>query len=76
MHHRLEQLLAETTPTPARTPTARSPLSLAAEATREALEREAEREASARPPGARLRDRSTHGPVSIRSLINEILPKA
>jgi len=75
LRHRLERLLAET-PAPARTSIARSPLSLAAQATREALEREAEQEASARPPGARSRDRRSHGPVSIRSIIAEILPKA
>ena len=75
LRHRLEQLLAET-PTVDRTPTTRSPLSLAAQATREALEREAEQEASARPPGARSRDHKAHRPVWIRSLINEILPKA
>jgi len=75
LRHRLEQLLAET-PSVARTPTARSPLSLAAQATREALEREAEQQASARPPGARSRDHRAHRPVSIRSIIAEILPKA
>ena len=75
LRHRLERLLAET-PAPARTSTARSPLSMAAEATREALEREAEQEASARPPGARSRDHRAHRPVSIRSIIAEILPKA
>jgi hypothetical protein len=75
LRHRLERLLAET-PTAARTPTAPSSLSLAAQATREALEREAEHEASARSPGARSRDDSAHRPALIRSLITEILPEA
>jgi hypothetical protein len=76
LRHRLERLLAET-PSAARTPTTPSHLSLAAQAAREALEREAEQEEeSARPPGVRSRDRSTHGPVWLRSLITEILPKA
>jgi len=75
MHYRLQRLLADT-PTVARTPTAPSSLSLAAQAAREALEREAEHEASARPPGARSRDHSAHRPVWLRSIISEILPKA
>jgi len=75
LHYRLQRLLADT-PTVARTPTAPSPLSLAAQATREALEREAEHEASARSPGARSRDHSAHRPALIRSLITEILPEA
>jgi len=74
LRHRLERLLAET-PTVARATTAPSSLSLAAQATREALEREAEQQASARPPGARSRDDSAHRPVWVRSLIAEILPK-
>jgi hypothetical protein len=75
LRYRLERLLAET-PAAARTPTAPSPLSLAAQAAREALEREAEQEASARPPGARSRDHSAHRPVWLRSIIAEILPEA
>jgi hypothetical protein len=75
LRYRLERLLAET-PTAARTPTAPSPLSLAAQAAREALEREAEQEASARSPSARSRDHSAHRPVWLRSIIAEILPKA
>jgi hypothetical protein len=75
LRHRLERLLADT-PTVARTPTAPSPLSLAAQATREALEREAEQEASARSPGARSRDDSAHRPAWLRSIIGEVLPKA
>jgi len=75
LRFRLERLLAET-PTPARTPTAPSSLSLAAQATREALEREAEQEASARSPGAGSRDDSAHRPAWIRSIIGEVLPKA
>jgi hypothetical protein len=75
LRYRLERLLAET-PNAARTPTAPSPLSLAAQAAREALEHEAEQEASARPPGARSRDHSAHRPVWLRSIISEILPKA
>jgi len=76
LRHRLERLLAET-PSAARMPTAPSPLSLAAQAAREALEHEAEQEEeSARPPGARSRDHSAHRPVWLRSLITEILPKA
>jgi len=75
LHYRLQRLIADT-PAAARTPTAPSPLSLAAQATREALEREAEQEATARSPGARSRDDSAHRPVWLRSLITEILPKA
>jgi len=78
LRHRLERLLAET-PTAARTPATPSSLSLAAQAAREALEREAEQdeqEASARSPGARSRDHSAHRPVWLRSIISEILPKA
>lgn len=75
LRHRLERLLAET-PNVDRTPTAPSPLSLAAKATREALEREAEQEASARSPSARSRDDSAHRPSWIRSIITEVLPKA
>jgi hypothetical protein len=55
LHYRLQRLLADT-PTPARTLTAPSSLGLAAQATREALEREAEQQASARSPSARSRD--------------------
>jgi len=75
LHYRLQRLIADT-PTVARTPATPSPLSLAAQATREALEREAEQEASARSPGARSRDHSPHRPAWIRSIIAEILPKA
>jgi len=74
LRYRLERLLAET-PAAARTPTAPSPLSLAAQAAREALEREEEQE-SARPPGVRSRDHSAHRPVWLRSIIADILPKA
>jgi hypothetical protein len=75
LHYRLQRLIADT-PTAARTPATPSPLSLAAQATREALEREAEQEASARSPGARSRDQSAHRPAWIRSIITEVLPKA
>jgi len=75
LHYRLQRLIADT-PTVARTPATPSPLSLAAQATREALEREAEQEASARSPGARSRDHSPHRPAWIRSIIGEVLPKA
>jgi hypothetical protein len=75
LHYRLQRLIADT-PTVARTPATPSPLSLAAQATREALEREAEQEASARSPGARSRDDSAHRPAWIRSIIGEVLPKA
>jgi hypothetical protein len=75
LRHRLERLLAET-PAASRTPTAPSPLSLAAQATREALEREAEQEATARSPGARSRDANVHRPAWLRSIIGEVLPKA
>jgi len=75
LHYRLQRLLAET-PAASRTPATPSPLSLAAQATREALEREADQQASARSPGARSRDDSAHRPAWIRSLITEVLPKA
>jgi len=75
LRHRLERLLADT-PTAARATTAPSSLSLAVQATREALEREAEQQASARSPSARSRDQSAHRPALIRSIITEILPKA
>jgi len=75
LHYRLQRLLADT-PTAARTLVAPTPLSLAAQATREALEREAEQQASARSPSARSRDQSAHRPAWIRSIIGEVLPKA